>query len=225
VAECQNGIEAIDAIQGSHPILCSWTCRCPARHGFEVIEAWAPRTMPPVVFVTAYDQYALRAFDVRALDYLLKPFDRERFQQALSRARQRVATQGPGNSSAAARADAGSQADAAPRRLASWSSRGPRSISSGPEEIDWIESAGNYVKLHVAPRRHLLRETMTAIEDAARSRGVLPHPSLPHRQHRAGAGTAAVLQRRVRGVSEERRALTLSRGYRDNSSNGSAAAL
>jgi two-component system LytT family response regulator len=96
VAECQNGIEAIDAIQSLAPDLVFLDVQMPGATGFEVIEAVGAAKMPPVVFVTAYDQYALRAFDVRALDYLLKPFDRERFQQALSRARQRVHTAGPG---------------------------------------------------------------------------------------------------------------------------------
>ena len=76
VAECQNGIEAIDAIQGLAPDLVFLDVQMPGATGFEVIEAVGAENMPPVVFVTAYDQYALKAFDVRALDYLLKPFDR-----------------------------------------------------------------------------------------------------------------------------------------------------
>ena len=90
VAECQNGIEAIDAIQGLSPDLVFLDVQMPGATGFEVIEAVGAENMPPVVFVTAYDQYALRAFDVRALDYLLKPFGPERFKEAVERARQAV---------------------------------------------------------------------------------------------------------------------------------------
>ena len=115
-AECQNGTEAIDAIQDRQPDLVFLDVQMPGATGFEVIEAVGAEHMPLVVFVTAYDQYALRAFDVRALDYLLKPFDRERFQQALSRARQRVGTSTRRSRTPAARAGAGSQADAAPGR-------------------------------------------------------------------------------------------------------------
>ena len=90
VAECQNGSEAIDAIQELQPDLVFLDIQMPGATGFEVIEAVGAGRMPPVVFVTAYDQYALRAFDVRALDYLLKPFDRERFAESMQRARKQI---------------------------------------------------------------------------------------------------------------------------------------
>jgi two-component system LytT family response regulator len=119
--------------------------------------------MPPVIFVTAYDRYALRAFDVRALDYLLKPFDRERFQQALTRARQGLHD--------TSRADLEQRLLALVQDLKQSPPRVDRFVvRSGGRvyfvragEIDWVEAAGNYVKLHVGDQAHLLRETMTAM--------------------------------------------------------------
>ena len=90
VAECPTGTEAIDAIGRLEPDLVFLDVQMPGASGFEVIEAIGPARMPLVVFVTAFDHYALRAFDVHALDYLLKPFDRQRFQEALVRARQHL---------------------------------------------------------------------------------------------------------------------------------------
>jgi two-component system LytT family response regulator len=136
----------------------------PGGNGFEVIESVGAERMPAVVFVTAYDRYALRAFDVHAIDYLLKPFDRERFQQALTRARQHIE-----------RKDAGElerrllelvhdlrSSPSRPERFVIKS--GGRVFFVRTDEIDWIEAAGNYVKLHVGADAHLLRETMNALE-------------------------------------------------------------
>jgi two-component system, LytTR family, response regulator len=163
VSECHDSTETIKAIEELRPDLVFLDVQMPGGTGFEVIEAIGPSQMPPVVFVTAFDRYALRAFDVRALDYLLKPFDRERFQQALGRARQQLQRATDGELQ---------------RRLLELvhdlkgTSRVDRFVvkSGGrvyfvrTSEIDWIEAAGNYVKLHVAAEAHLLRETMTAIE-------------------------------------------------------------
>ena len=164
VAECQNGPETIEAIQGLQPDLVFLDVQMPGASGFEVVEAVGPSRMPAVVFVTAYDRYALRAFDVRALDYLLKPFDRERFQEALARARRQLQRDHQGELE---------------RRLLELvhdlkepHARVDRFVikSAGrvyfvrATDIDWIEAAGNYVKLHVGAEAHLLRETMTAIE-------------------------------------------------------------
>jgi two-component system, LytTR family, response regulator len=163
VGECHDGTAAVAAIQAKRPDLVFLDIQMPGATGFEVIEAIGPAEMPAVVFVTAYDRYALRAFDVRALDYLLKPFDRERFTQALSRARERLLHP----------PDEGLE-----RRLLELVQdlKGKHSvdrfvIKSGgrvyfvrASDVDWIEAAGNYVKLHVGNEAHLLRETMTAME-------------------------------------------------------------
>jgi two-component system LytT family response regulator len=162
--ECQNGQEAVAAIHKLHPDLVFLDIQMPGATAFEVIQQVGVPRMPPVVFVTAYDKYALRAFDVHALDYLLKPFDRERFQQALGRARQQLD-----------RKDAGElerrllelvqdlrSSPQRPERFVIKS--GGRVFFVRTDEIDWIEAAGNYVKLHVGNEAHLLRETMNSLE-------------------------------------------------------------
>jgi two-component system LytT family response regulator len=121
--------------------------------------------MPVTVFVTAYDQYALKAFDVSAVDYLLKPFDRERFLRALARARKQIP------SAASPEADLQSRLlsllkhvnkNAFLERLVIKSSGRISFLKT--DEVDWIEAAGNYVRLHVARESHMLRETMSSIE-------------------------------------------------------------
>ena len=190
----------------SQPDLVFLDVQMPGATGFEVIEAIGPARMPPVVFVTAYDRYALRAFDVRALDYLLKPFDRDRFQQALGRARQQLQQQSQGELERRL-LELVNDLREPPQRVDRFVVKsGGRVYFVRTEEIDWIEAAGNYVKLHVGGEAHLLRETMTAIEAQLDPDVVLPDPSLPHREHRAGARAAAVVQRRVRGVPADRRA-------------------
>src|SRR5262245_3817091 len=215
VAECQNGIEAIDAIQGLAPDLVFLDVQMPGATGFEVIEAVGAENMPPVVFVTAYDQYALKAFDVRALDYLLKPFDRERFQQALSRARQRVGNSGPGELERRLLALM-QDLKQTPHRVDRFVVKsGGRVYFVRAEEIDWIESAGNYVKLHVGSETHLLRETMTAIEAQLDPEAFFRI----HRCHIVNIERVRELQPSFNGeyavFLKNGARLTLSRGYRD----------
>jgi len=215
VAECQNGIEAIDAIQGLAPDLVFLDVQMPGATGFEVIEAVGAENMPPVVFVTAYDQYALKAFDVRALDYLLKPFDRERFQQALSRARQRVGNSGPGELERRLLALM-QDLKQTPHRVDRFVVKsGGRVYFVRAEEIDWIESAGNYVKLHVGAETHLLRETMTAIEAQLDPEAFFRI----HRCHIVNIERVRELQPSFNGeyvvFLKNGARLTLSRGYRD----------
>jgi two-component system LytT family response regulator len=164
VAECQNGTEAIDAIQALAPDLVFLDVQMPGATGFEVIEAVGAENMPPVVFVTAYDQYALRAFDVRALDYLLKPFDRERFSEALQRARKQIEREETGDLGRRLLALVKDLRKDQPKSDRLVVKSGGRLFFLRADEIDWIEAAGNYVRLHVGTSTHLLRETMNAIE-------------------------------------------------------------
>jgi two-component system LytT family response regulator len=164
IAECQDGTEAIAAIKDLRPDLVFLDVQMPGATGFEVIEAVGPARMPAVVFVTAYDRYALRAFDVRALDYLLKPFDRERFQQALARARQQLQQNTHGELERRLLALVNDLREPQQRADRFVIKSGGRVYFVRTDEIDWIEAAGNYVKLHVGGEAHLLRETMTAIE-------------------------------------------------------------
>jgi two-component system LytT family response regulator len=162
-AECHDGHQAVDAIERLSPDLVFLDIQMPEVTGFDVVEAMGDE-MPAVVFVTAYDQYALRAFEVRALDYLLKPFDEARFQDALQRARGRVVQ--------AAETDVRQRLLNLVRDMKSSSARtdrivvktGGRLFFLRTEEIDWVEAAGNYLRLHAGKNRHLIRETMNGIE-------------------------------------------------------------
>lgn len=163
VGECRDGEQAVHAITDHTPDLVFLDIQMPDMSGFEVIEAVGTDRMPLVIFVTAYDQHALRAFQVRALDYLLKPFDRDRFVEALQRARgqlQREETGDIGRRLLALVKDL--RRDQRTERIVVKS--GGRLFFLRTDEIDWVESAGNYVRLHVGGSAHLLRETMTAME-------------------------------------------------------------
>ncbi len=163
--ECGNGREAIGAIRGETPDLVYLDVQMPEVTGFEVLEALEPAAAPAVVFVTAFDQFAVRAFEVHAVDYLLKPFDRERFLASLERAREAVGRRREGRVDerlGALLADLGAQRRYLKRLLVK---NGSRTVLLQAGEIDWIESAGNYVRVHVGRERHLLRETMTTLEE------------------------------------------------------------
>jgi two-component system LytT family response regulator len=164
VGQARDGEEAVTAIHDDSPDLVFLDVQMPQMNGFDVIEAVGSDKMPLVIFVTAYDQHALKAFQVRALDYLLKPFDRERFKDALGRARKQLERDENG--------DLGKRLLALVKDLRRDQPKSDRLVvkSGGrlfflrTDEIDWVEAAGNYVRLHVGPGSHLLRETMNAIE-------------------------------------------------------------
>ena len=119
--------------------------------------------LPAVVFVTAYDQFALKAFEVHAVDYLLKPFDRERFREALTRAKARItSTQSPPADEGLRALIADLRPDAKAVQKLAIKSAG-RVTFVKVEDIDWVEAADNYVNVHSGPAEHLLRETMTSL--------------------------------------------------------------
>jgi two-component system, LytTR family, response regulator len=166
-AECASGEEALAAIDEHHPHVIFLDVDMPGLSGFDVIEALAPDRRPLVVFVTAYDEFAVRAFEVHALDYLLKPYDPERFAATLERLRERLA--GGAGGAGGAHADATALA----ALLEQVRTRGPERlvVRSGHDlvfvpvrDIDWIGSADNYVELHVGTQVHLLRETLSNVE-------------------------------------------------------------
>jgi two-component system LytT family response regulator len=164
IGQCRDGEEAVLGIQQHKPDLVFMDVQMPVLNGFEVIDAVGSEHMPLVIFVTAYDQHALRAFQVRALDYLLKPFDRERFQEALQRARayiQRDETGDVGRRLLALVKDLRRDQPKTDRLVVK---SGGRLFFLRTDEIDWVEASGNYVRLHVGTTSHLLRETMNAIE-------------------------------------------------------------
>lgn len=164
VAQCRDGEEAVTAIVDHEPDLVFLDVQMPQMSGFEVIEAVGGERMPLVIFVTAYDQHALRAFQVRALDYLLKPFDRERFSEALERARRQVEREETGDLGRRLLALVKDLRRDQPRAERLVVKSGGRLFFLRADEIDWVEAAGNYVRLHVGTTSHLLRETMNAIE-------------------------------------------------------------
>jgi two-component system, LytTR family, response regulator len=148
VDECGSGIEAIAAIRAARPALVFLDVQMPECDGFDVIEMLGSDVPPAVIFVTAHDEYALQAFDVGALDYLLKPFDDARFHRALARAKEKLMDR--------------EQRIPLTRRLVIKSAG--RVLFLSATEIDWIEAADYYVCLHVGNQSHLLRRTLADLE-------------------------------------------------------------
>lgn len=162
--QCRDGEEAVKAIIEQTPDLVFLDIQMPQLNGFEVIDAVGPERMPLVIFVTAHDRHALRAFEVRALDYLLKPFDRDRLRDALQRVRKQVEREDGGEIGRRLLALMKDLRRDQPRTDRLVVKSGGRLFFLRADEIDWVEAAGNYVRLHVGSTSYLLRETMNAIE-------------------------------------------------------------
>ncbi len=173
VGEAAGGAEAAEIIKRDKPDLVFLDVQMPGCDGFEALSKLDPATSPAVVFVTAYDEHALRAFEVNAVDYLLKPYDDARFAAALQRAKQAVRQREADtvNSRLTQLLDY-LQHDPGRAVAAKEDAPGDRILlkSSGEifflkaDEIDWIEAEGDYMKFHVAGRAHLMRETMARLE-------------------------------------------------------------
>jgi two-component system LytT family response regulator len=216
VGEASEGLSAAESILALTPDIVFLDVQMPGADGFDVIEAVGADRMPFVVFVTAFDRYALRAFDVHALDYLLKPFDRDRFRQALARARQQMTNRQNGGEverRLAAIVEDLKPAKAKTDRFVVKS--GGRIFFVRTGEIDWIEAAGNYVKLHVGNDSHLIRETMNAVEGKLSSDMFVRI----HRCHIVNIEQVRELQPWFNGeyvvFLQYGTRLTLSRGYRE----------
>ena len=164
VGECGDGVQAIETIAVQSPDLVFLDIQMPEVDGFGVLEAVRGEKAPEIIFVTAYSQHALRAFEFHALDYLLKPFDRDRFRTALDRARKRLAHARSGdlNQKLTALLAEMRPEPRATDRLAIKS--GGKVVFVRTADVDWVEAADNYVNLHVGNESHMLRETMAAIE-------------------------------------------------------------
>jgi two-component system LytT family response regulator len=164
VGEAGNGREAVAVIEEKTPDLVFLDVQMPEMNGFDVLKALEENKIPAIVFTTAYDKYAIQAFEFHALDYLLKPFSRERFRRSVRHAREQL--------------ENSRQSGSIDERLVSLleNLKAKKYLerivvkSSGrvffikTDEIDWIEAAGNYLKLHVGRDAHLIRETMQSIE-------------------------------------------------------------
>lgn len=179
VGECANGLEAVGAIGKHEPNLVFLDVQMPRMDGFGVIEAVGAENLPVVVFVTAYDEHAIRAFEVSALDYLLKPIDPERFQKTLLRVRERM------DSRSARRLDnklsallrgleelKGVEARPSPLERIVIKEHG-RITFLDVDEIDWLCAQGNYVELHSGRETHLVRETVDGMESKLDARRFL----------------------------------------------------
>lgn len=164
IGECSNGAEAVALLREQECDLLFLDVNMPEMDGLEVVEAIGPEQMPAVIFVTAYDQYALRAFEVHALDYLLKPFDQERFDKALLRAKNFIQKkQSEATQQELLELLREVKGDLNPLERLVIKSSG-KVFFLKTDEIDWIEAAGNYLRLHVGSDTHLIRETMSCLE-------------------------------------------------------------
>jgi len=215
VGECANGKEAVQALQQSAPDLLFLDIQMPEMGGFEVLDALQGRPIPHLVFVTAYDQYAVRAFEVHALDYILKPFDRERFEASWQRAKAQVLRERNGGVeqrilSLLEDLKAGTKYL---ERLVIKSSG--RIYFLETNDIDWIQAEGNYVSVHAGKKAHLLRETITSLESQLDPKKFLRI----HRSAIVRIDRIKELQPWFHGeyhiVLHDGTELTLSRNYRD----------
>lgn len=213
VGECSTAGDAIRALQTLRPALLFLDIQMPDEDGFSVINAIGPESRPKIIFTTAYDSYAIQAFDAEAVDYLLKPFDEERFFRAVKRAKSEILAE------IAQRSQAGDNG-LRPRSTHSLErfvvkSEG-RILFFTTDEIDWIEAASNYVKLYSNGKGHLVRHTMNEMEKKLDARQFL-------RIHRS----IIVNVKKIRGVQPcnsgefivtlvNGKELPSSRGYREN---------
>jgi two-component system, LytTR family, response regulator len=167
VGEAENGLEVVDAVRSLDPQIVVLDIQMPGMTGFEAIEAIGVEAMPVVIFATAYDEFALAAFDVNAVDYLLKPISRERFDRAFDRAVERVEKERP--------AEDGGDAERIARLLASLPHaarhlerivvrRGDRLFFVATRDILHLSAEGNYVRVHTAEGSHLVRDTLARLE-------------------------------------------------------------
>jgi two-component system, LytTR family, response regulator len=162
ITEARHGSEAVALIRDSKPDLVFLDVQMPGMDGFGVLNTVGADSMPPVIFVTAHDQYAIQAFEVNAIDYLLKPVTRERCSQALTRVRERLATQGPDNRHVMSLLQ---QLAAPPKHLRRVALRSAGKISFvNIEDILYVQAAENYVQLHLKAARHLLHVPIATFE-------------------------------------------------------------
>ena len=167
IGECKDGAEAVEMIRKLNPDLVFLDIQMPELNGFEVIEEIGPEKMPSVIFATAFDEYAIKAFDAHAMDYLLKPFDDYRFEVALKRALAQIKQKELGSLSErlSALMDEGkveSVEDEVLDRIMIKERGGVVFIKT--EDIDFVEAAGDYVVMYVGQKKHMTRESMTKME-------------------------------------------------------------
>ncbi len=226
VAECKDGDEAIESLQRYRADLLFLDVQMPGTDGFGVLQRMPPETLPAVIFTTAHDRYAVRAFEHHAVDYLLKPFDEERFRRAVDRFRVRF-EKGTNRTDLVGRLLAElnqARSDQARLDQARRDRNGPERIavrSRGQveflrvHEIDWIEASHNQVKIHIGRDVHLLRQPITEVEARLQPekflrihRSLIVNVDRIRRLEACGYGEYLV-------VLHDGKKLSLSRGYRD----------
>ncbi len=177
LGDCANGREAVEAVKNHQPDIVFLDIQMPDLDGFAVIRALPSETLPAIVFVTAFDRFALKAFEAHAVEYLLKPFDQKRFDHAFRHAKEEVRKRRMGGTlSRRIESLLGELTEQAKQKReigsgkeSGWMDRIPiktagRSYFVRSDEIDWIESAEPYAVIHVGDKKHLLRETLTWLE-------------------------------------------------------------
>jgi two-component system, LytTR family, response regulator len=215
IGECGTGEEAVQQIEARDPDLVFLDIQMPGLDGFAVLEALGDSELPAVVFVTAYDQFALRAFEAHALDYLLKPFEVERFNKALDRVR--VQLRGQSNGAADERLrNLLASLNGKERFLERLVARtGGKILILRVDDIDWVEAAANYVRVHIGARQYLVRETMANLETRLDpDRFLRIHRSVIVRKDRIKE-LEPLFQGDYSIVLVDGTRLTSSRGYRD----------
>jgi two-component system LytT family response regulator len=215
VAECGDGKSAIATIERERPDLVFLDIQMPEVDGFGVVQELRD-TMPLTIFVTAYDRYAMKAFEVHALDYLLKPVGKERLTGTVERARRQLQRPPDGTFQRRVLELLGDMEarQQAPERIIIKSDG--EIVCLKPNEIDWAESAGNYVCLHVGGATHILRETITALESRLGPRQFMR----VHRSTLVNVDRIKTLKPSLYGdysiLLRDGTKLTLSRGFREN---------
>ena len=217
VGECSNGSEAVKAIESQKPDLVFLDIQMPKVNGFDVIEAVGPNKMPLVIFLTAFDEYAVKAFKVHALDYLLKPLDPEQLSMSIARARREHDKRDYSDRAQVMRAllnsdDPNFQANNRHRIVVR---NAGHVYFIQPAEIVWVEANGDYVTLHASDRNHLLRDTMQSMEKRLTGYGF-------RRIHRSTIVNLSYIVELIANengdyqvVLKDKQALKLSRSYRD----------
>jgi len=216
VAECANGREAVKAIKSLKPDLVFLDVQMPELGGFEVLESLDPEASPYIIFVTAYDQYAVRAFEVHAFDYLLKPFDHERFDVAWQRVKEQIKLDETGERDRHILALL-EELKTGPRHLERLVIKnGGRVFFLNVQDIYCIESEGNYVRVYDNQKGYLLRETISSLEEQL-------DPKQFRRIHRSAIVKIDRIKEmqpwfhgEYRIIMENGKQLTLSRNYRSN---------
>ncbi len=215
IGECANGKQAVKALATQSPDLMFLDIQMPEMDGFALLEALDEEHMPTVIFVTAYDRYAVRAFEVAAVDYLLKPFNHERLAKALQRAKNSL-TDGSADRSRQV-IELLHQINARAEYLDRFVIKNNgRTLLVPADDVDWIEADGNYLLLHVGQSAHLLRQTLQSMEQRLNPRKFLRI----HRSAIVNLDRIKELQTHVNGedqivILKDGSQLTLSRRFRD----------